>query len=350
MIISHVTFGFGMGGIETMLANIARYQAQDGHEVHIVVVNDIVENSLVRNLDSRIKIHLLGRPPGSRNPIHILRLNNCLRKLHPDVVHLHIPSLSRYILLPSLHRRFCVTQHAMCNDINIKGIRNAGQVFAISEMVRRDLAQKAFVDAITVYNGIDLSRTKFNPHSPSRPFRILQVGRLDHKNKGQDILIRAVAILTGEGRTVTLSLIGDGESRKYLEQLSAELGISDRVEFLGNKPQEYIFSHLSDYDLLVQPSRYEGFGLTVIEGMASGVPVLVSDNDGPMEIIDAGRYGYHFRTGDPADCAYQIATVIDNYPSHDFLHQARMRVENTFSVDITARRYLELYQTHVISR
>lgn len=333
-----------------MLSNIARYQALAGHEVHIVILNDIVDQSLVDSLDSGVHLHLLGRPPGSRNPIHILRLNTCLRKLHPDVVHLHIPSLSRYILLPSLRRRFCVTQHDMCTPANTIGIRKAGQIYAISDIVRRDLKNKMSLKATTVHNGIEISNVRLRvaiPSAPRCPFRILQLGRLEHEKKGQDILLHAVSALTAEGRNVYVTFIGDGESRSYLDGLAHELGIADRVEFTGNRPQQYVFDHLADYDLLVQPSRYEGFGLTVIEAMAAGIPVLVADADGPMEIIDGGRFGYHFRSGDAADCADRIASVIDSYPSVEFLQNARKRVEDTFSVDITARRYLSLYQSHL---
>ncbi|MDE6832171.1 MAG: glycosyltransferase, partial [Muribaculaceae bacterium] len=348
MIISHVTFGFGMGGIETMLANIARYQAEDGHEVHIVILNDIVEKSLVDSLDPRVHLHLLGRPIGSRNPLYILRLNNCLRRLHPDVVHLHIPSLSKYILYPSLRGRFCVTQHAMCNAVNVIGLRSAGPVFAISDMVKKDLADKCGIEARTVYNGINLSNISFRPHKASAPFRIVQVGRLDHKNKGQDILLRAASTLSANGRDVRVTFIGGGDSLAYLESLAKDSGIADHVEFLGNRNQEYLFRHIADYDLLVQPSRFEGFGITVAEAMAAGIPVLVSDNDGPMEIIDGGRFGYHFRSGDTDDCARRIASIIDQYPSEQFLQNARKRVEESFSVVTTARRYVELYKSQVM--
>ena len=65
------------------------------------------------------------------------------------------------------------------------------------------------------------------------------------------------------------------------------------------------------YDLLVQPSRYEGFGLTVVEGMAAGVPVLVSDIEGPMEVIDKGRHGFAFRSEDFHDCGDRMMEIME---------------------------------------
>lgn len=347
MIISHVTYGFGMGGIETMLVNIANYQSLEGNEVHIVVLNDIVEPTLVSSLEPSVRIHLLGRPQGSHNPLYVVRLNKCLLRIHPDVVHLHIPSLSRYILLPSLRQRFCVTQHAMCDSNNTSGIKHAGAVFAISDVVRLDLKEKFGISSTTVYNGIEPKKIPFKIHTfiigENRPFKILQLGRFDVATKGQDILMNAVAALRGAGRDVDVTFIGSGESLGELQTLSKELGISDNTEFLGNRPQNYVFAHLADYDLLVQPSRCEGFGLTVVEAMAAGIPVLVSDNDGPMEVIAGGRYGYHFKSGSSRDCADKISAIIDNYPDKEFIAAARRHVCQNFDVAKTARHYIEKY-------
>lgn len=348
MKIAHVTYGLGMGGIETMLVNITRFQAAEGHEVHLIVLNDIVDPSLVASMSPDVKLRLIGRPRGSRNPLHIVQLNEALRRIKPDVVHLHYSSLSRYIFLPSLKKRMCVTLHSMCTPGNSVRLDKSGPVFAISDMVRHDIALKTGLEAVTVHNGIDLAGIKRRAAAGAQEegtFRIVQVGRLLHDIKGQDILIRAVAQLLAEGRDVSLTLIGDGESRPYLEDIVRELKITGRVEFAGTRPQSYVLGHIADFNLFVQPSRLEGFGLTVAEAMAAGVPVLVSDNDGPLEIIDGGRYGFSFRRDDVADCARMIATVMDNYPSREFLDAAARRVETDFNVSTTARRYLSLYSS-----
>lgn len=334
-----------MGGIETMLVNITREQSAEGHDVHLIVLNDIVDPSLKAEIAPRVNLHLLSRPRGSRNPLYVMRLNSLLHSVAPDVVHLHYSSLSRYIFLPSMKKRLCVTLHSMCTPGNSIRLDKSGPVFAISDMVRQDIALKTGLESVTVHNGIDLAGIKRRERSgaPSGQFRIVQVGRLLHEIKGQDILLRAVALLAGKGLDVSLTLIGEGKSRPYLEQLVSELNISDRVEFAGTQPQSHVLAHLADFDLFVQPSRLEGFGLTVAEAMAARVPVLVSDNDGPLEIIDGGRYGFSFKRDDATDCARMIASVISNYPSREFLDEAAHRVEIDFNVSKTARRYLDLY-------
>lgn len=108
--------------------------------------------------------------------------------------------------------------------------------------------------------------------------------------KGQDILIEAIFILHQKGfKNISVDFIGDGESKDFLKELVKSKQLENQIHFLGSKEQSYIFSHLKEYDLFVQPSRKEGFGLTVTEAMVAKIPVLVSDQEGPMEIIKMGN-------------------------------------------------------------
>lgn len=352
MTIAHVVYGMPIGGIETMLVNIANRQSSLGHEIHIVVINAIIDESLVAKFNPQVTVHRLNRRRGSRNPLPVLMMNFKLWKIRPDVIHLHFASISKYILLPSLKRKLCVTLHALCNEENIKNIDKSGSIFAISETVRENLKNTLGLESTTVTNGIDISQVRrkeiFDSHTT--PFKIVQVGRLNTALKGQDILIRAAAQLVAAGRDINLTFIGDGESRVQLENLVAKLGLSSQTNFLGSHPQEYVLSHLADYDLFVQPSRFEGFGLTVAEAMAAGVPVLVSDNNGPVEVIGNGRYGYIFKNGDSNDCARLISEIMDNYPSPEFLETAVQKVKSFYNVTRTASEYISLYNKVIISK
>ncbi|MDE6323572.1 MAG: glycosyltransferase, partial [Paramuribaculum sp.] len=175
MHIAHVTYGLGMGGIETMLVNISREQAAAGHQVHVIVLNDIVEKSLARQIGEGVNLHLLGRPCGSYNPIYIIRMNRLLKSLNADVIHLHYSSLSRYLFYPALKRRMCVTLHELFRPEVVKRLDRSGPVFAISDMVRDDIASKLGLEATTVYNGIYPEQLRRRPsdRKPSSPFTIV---------------------------------------------------------------------------------------------------------------------------------------------------------------------------------
>ena len=336
-----------MGGIETMLVNIANAQAAVPEtEIHILIVNDVVDATLRASLDSRILFHVLGRKAGSKNPWIILRLNHLIRSLRPNIIHSHNSSLWRFLWYPCLrhHRGLCVTQHDVFTSGEVRDLERFSHVFSISESVRQSILEGIGVSSVVVHNGIRPERFSIRRGPAHRPFRLVQISRLRHDKKGQDFLLDRVAALLARGFDLDLTFIGDGESRAMLEQKISGLGLSERVHILGNRSQEHIAQHLCDYDLLVQPSRFEGFGLTVAEAMAAGVPVLVSDIEGPMEIIENGLYGHSFRVDAARDFDTQLEDILLHY--EDALltaDKARTMVHEKYSVTRTAENYLNEY-------
>jgi glycosyltransferase involved in cell wall biosynthesis len=97
---------------------------------------------------------------------------------------------------------------------------------------------------------------------------------------------------------------------------------------------------------LVQPSIIEGFGLSIVEAMAAKIPVLVSDVEGPMELIGNGRFGYFFKTENKSECANMIELIISLRFSKDFrdriLASYTHAIEN-FNVRDTALKYIANY-------
>lgn len=342
-----MTFGLAMGGIETMLVNIANEQASNGHDVHVFVVNDVVDRSLLASFSTAVKVHLTGRRPGSLNPVPYFRLNRGLLSIKPDVVHLHFIKLASMIWIPSLRRKMCTTLHSMASLANTRHIRHCGPVFVISDMVRDDVERRFGIKATTVYNGVNLSKIQMrDDRQLSHPMRIVQVGRLEHKVKGQDILLQAAATMKARGfEDFVIDFIGDGSSRAFLEDLARRLGVDVNVRFLGSRPQEYVFEHLRDYDLFVLPSRLEGFALTVAEAMAARVPVVVSDSQAPFEVIARGRYGMSYHGESADDCA----RVIMDYALRGYdpaaADGARRYAALNFDIAATASRYAGLYSS-----
>ncbi len=330
-----------------MLRNIADEQVKTGHDVSIIVINDIVNGELRETLDSRINFICLKRKVGSRCPLHIFRLNRAIRAIAPDIIHLHYSSIARYLIDP-LHRlKVCVTLHAMCTRQNSEYLYKTKHIYAISDVVREDIREKTGLDSETVYNGIkpELIKTRKESLRPGKEFKIVQVSRLVHTIKGQHILLKAVSQLVDKGyRNIRLDFIGEGESLECLSGMAKEAGIENNVRFLGAQSQSYIFTHLCEYDLFVQASLYEGFGLTVAEAMAAKVPVLVSETDGPMEVIDYGRCGYSFKNGDAEDCADKIEMFINGRNDAGITEAAYKRVLDTFDVKVTAADYISKYK------
>ncbi|GHV11252.1 hypothetical protein AGMMS49938_01590 [Fibrobacterales bacterium] len=175
--------------------------------------------------------------------------------------------------------------------------------------------------------------------------KIVQVARLDHLGKGQHIAIQALSLLIGKGiKNISLNFIGEDPSLEYLKKITAELSLNQYVNFLGNKSQQYIFEHLCDYDLSLALSSYEAFGLTVAEAMAAKVPVLASDIPAFREVLDNGQLGNLFKIGDAEYLSNKIAGFIEKCPDRQMIEAAYERVKSLYSVETTARRYLEEYK------
>lgn len=360
--IVHVFWALGFGGIETMLVNIANAQVELGADVHIILINELYEKSLLDKLSSQVKVHFLHRKIGSKDLRFIWRFNVELKSINPDKIHLHGPDFYAMIFYRKFRRKVSLTLHALPVSPVKHGsllrsfvarltfgfkygeelVTQIPKVFAISESVKDAFYTKYGITSQVIFNGILSSNfAEKTPCNVSLPFNIVQIGRLDYKDKGQDLLINAASIAKGK---VYVTFIGDGLDMNHLKELVGKLDMKDYVHFLGKKSQEYIANHLKDYDLFVQPSRKEGFGLTVAEAMAANVPVLVSSGQGPAEVTENERFGWVFENGNVQNLVKQVMFIYEHY--NEAKEKAKLacnHIKQHYDVTITAQKYLDLY-------
>ena len=325
--IVHCVFSFGIGGAETMLIDILNEQSKT-ETVSLVIVNHVYLDFLLEQINPAVRIFKLRRQKGSYSPFPVLKLNWLLYRLNPDVIHVHSSALLRIIALRA---------------------GRGTQLIAISEAVKADIQQRTGRVAMTIPNGIPMDKIEKRTRRASfvgKNMRIVQVSRLDVEKKGQDILIKAVALLKERGiENIEVDFIGEGRSEPRLRQLVQEYCVGNQINFLGLCDRQYIYSHLKEYDLMCHPARYEGFGLTVAEGIAAMLPVLVSDEGGPYEIIKYGEFGYAFRMEDVTDCANQIEYIYNNYDkAMERAGSAYTYVAEQFSVRRMVADYIKAYQ------
>lgn len=335
MKIVHCVFSFGIGGAETMLIDILNEQSKT-ETVSLVIVNHVYLDFLLEQINPAVRIFKLRRQKGSYSPFPVLKLNWLLYQLNPDVIHVHSSALLRIIAFHALH-------------IPLEHAGRGTQLIAISEAVKADIQQRTGRMAMTIPNGIPMDKIEKRTRRASfvgKNMRIVQVSRLDVEKKGQDILIKAVALLKERGiENIEVDFIGEGRSEPRLRQLVQEYCVGNQINFLGLCDRQYIYSHLKEYDLMCHPARYEGFGLTVAEGIAAMLPVLVSDEGGPYEIIKYGEFGYAFRMEDVTDCANQIEYIYNNYDkAMECAGSAYTYVAEQFSVRRMVADYIKAYQ------
>jgi glycosyltransferase involved in cell wall biosynthesis len=344
MKILHIIFSLNTGGAETMLVDIMNEQSKT-HTVELLIINNIVNKSLVDTIDKKVTIHYSNRIPGDKNPLPIFRVNYKVVKINPAVIHFHNHNGVNLLKLKG-KALICLTIH----DVNIPVVNfhKYNKLFSISNAVQEDVLARSGIMSIKVYNGIRFDKIDFEPiYGEFGKFRIIQVSRLDHEKKGQDILINAVSILSKQRGldNIELDFIGEGNSLEYLKNLSKELNLEKQINFLGSKTRGIIYKELKNYQLLVQPSLFEGFGLTVVEAIAAKIPVLVSDIDGPMEIIAAGKYGSYFKKGDASSCADKIYDIIHNYQIDCKMNEAYNYAKTNFNIQETAINYIKNYES-----
>ena len=171
------------------------------------------------------------------------------------------------------------------------------------------------------------------------------VARILPEKKGQDILIRAVAEIKDKYPNIKCMFAGSpSNGRTYfkdeLEQIARDTGVYDKVEFVGDITD--VPSFLDNLDIFVLPSRYEGFGISLIEAMSMGLPCISSDIEGPKEIIKDNKYGVLFKTGDYKDLASKLSYVIKKISDYD-KEQVISYVHENFDIKNMMKKVYELY-------
>ena len=344
MKIVHCILSFNTGGAETMLIDIANDQVKTS-DVSIIIINNSYSNELISKLSPSIKVIRINRPLKSRSIIPIIKLNWTLFRLHPDIIHIHNAVLNK-IILESVSRGLFLTVHAL--RIPLECVRRNTHIIAISDAVKQDIENRITNEITVIPNGINTSAIKKKEiYKIDKCFKIVQVARLDSSKKGQDILIKAIAQLKRQNiNNVYADFIGAGESEQELKKLAKDLNVDKQINFLGLKDREYIYSHLCNYDMMCHPSRYEGFGLTVAEGMAAGLPTLVPDSGGPYEVTGFGKFGFSFKNEDFNDCANKILQIINGYAEiKPICLNAMQHIDDKYSVSTTAKKYNLFYNT-----
>lgn len=348
MRIVHIIWALNIGGSESMLVDIINEQSKR-EETHLIIINNIESISLIEKIKKDVQIHRINRKPGSKNIFKAIKLNLIIRDLKPDIIHCHTQDIINIMpIIRLIQSNIILTIHSTNNPT--KNLIKYKKLYAISETVKRDICNRSKLNPIVVSNGIHTDafiQKKYYSHNNC--FKIVQIGRLDHRLKGQDILLQAIKklVYTKKIQNISVDFIGDGPSANYLKNLSFDLGISTYCNFCGFQNRAWIYNNLCKYDLLVQPSKNEGFGLTVAEAMAAKLPVLVSNIDGPMEIIKDGKYGYFFNSQDYKDLAEKIIAIITDSNSHNFfnkINEGFSHVVDLYDIKKTSLKYIRHYK------
>ena len=200
-------------------------------------------------------------------------------------------------------------------------LRRVAGISAVSQLMADDLKRWIGRQDIVVTR-MPVNDAAFTPNaSRPEPPVVLYAGNLIHA-KGVDLILRAAATLRGRGIPFRLKLVGDGPDRPAFEALTAQLGVDDRVEWVGTRTYDQMPAEFAAASVFVLASRGphgEGLPLTVVEALLSGCAVVATPAGGVPELILDGATGLLARDGDAGQLAEQLGRLLTDRPLRDRL-------------------------------
>lgn len=316
MRILHVIESLKIGGAERLLSDMLPLMAQQ-HQVTLLVNRDIDNDFSRRVKTAGVRVEVL-RNVGLHSPKNII----CLRKKFKDydVVHVHLFPTSYWAAFASLFSSvpLVFTEHSTSNRRRGKWyFRPIEQfiysrfqcVISISQQTQDALREWLQVSRdssrfVVVNNGINLSAFSHLHNQKDYPHTLVMVSRFA-ASKDQETVIRAMALLPNDLHAI---FVGDGENLAHCKELAASLGVSDRTHFVGS--QLDVASWLAKADIGVQSSHWEGFGLTAVEMMAAGLPVVASSVEGLRQVVEGA--GILFEAGNAQELADAVSRLLSD--------------------------------------
>jgi len=338
------------GGAEQALANLLAF-LDPSFEIDVLAVDEEVGEA-IRTARESSSLHLVPRAANKWDAGPILRHLRVVRKLRPDIFHANLWTTVRgqYGVIAALLARgvrtVVVEQAPLPTDSPLQRfLKRVSSLRVSAHVAVGERSARAVEEAVglpngsvrTIYNGVPDVPVDPLPRRARGPV-IGAVGRLSQE-KGYDLAIRALPNLPGS----TLVLVGDGSERERLVALSAELGVSDRVDFVGwsDEPRRY----LPGFDAFVLPSRQEGFPLAVVEAMLAGVPVVAADVGSVSEAVVEAETGFLIPRDDPAALTDRLRRLIsDPELAQKMGRTGRERAKTNFTAEAMARSFEELYR------
>ena len=296
------------------------------------------------------------------SPFVISKVKSFLDREQFDVVHVHEPLapvlpmaallFSKALNVATFHaaRDYNFWYHYIKAFMDIFVNRLDCRV-AVSEVARESVDSHFPGDYEIVPNGIDLER--FRPDlRPVTEYldgkrNILFVGRYDEPRKGFIHLLRAMPTVLTQFPDTRLIVVGRGDIRRALRQVE-HLGLTRDVSFVGAAKAEDLPRYYATCDLYCAPSTgRESFGIVLLEGLATGAPVVASNIPGYAGVIDHGKTGILARPADSADLALSIVRVLADSELRSRLRENGLRAVRRFGWPVVAQQLLEIYARYL---
>ncbi|MBF0311148.1 MAG: glycosyltransferase [Magnetococcales bacterium] len=352
------------GGAERCLIRLCNALVAQQYTISIVAFHNVI--SYLGALDSRVKLVTVlsdGKPVG-------IRIGNVLRAIlkearhhdlviggrdgWPTVMALVGGWLSGKPVLAWSHSDLGMIRRMWNPALQFLfrwTLRQVDGLVCVSEGVKRSLDRfcgKTFLNAITIYNSIEKNANipvQHKTYPNGDVINIVGCGRLEYY-KGFDLLISALALLRAEGLPVRLTLLGEGPDREAFTALIAANSLQDVVSMPGFCPAPT--TYYSQADLLVHPSRFEGFPMVLLEALQHGLPVVATDcPSGPRELLQDGYCGELVEVENVEALVAGIKKVLFEPGLWEMYQQRGLRRITDFSLENIIPQWIKFIQNYL---
>ncbi len=349
------------GGVQFHVRDLAEVLLSRGHEVSVLAPadDDTPLPPYVVPAGRAVPVPYNGSVARVNfGPLSAARVRRWLREGSFDVLHIHEPATPSLGLLACWAATGAIVATFHTSNLRSRAMSAAypilepalekiGARIAVSEDARRTLVEHVGGDAVLVPNGVFVDR--FAQALPDDAWRgeggtVGFIGRLDEPRKGLPTLLRALERVVAERPGVRLLVAGRGDEEEAVEDASPEVRAA--VTFLGVVSEADKARLLRTVDVYVAPNLGgESFGVILVEAMSAGAPVLASDLDAFRRVLDDGRVGVTFPTGDTDALATSLLGLLARPERRAELSQAASTWVRRYDWSTVADELVAVYET-----
>ena len=344
---------FCFGGAETMCENLTYALMQLGHSVTVVSLYAERTPISLRMEQAGVKLLYLDKKFGLDLSM-VPKLVKIMNQEKPDVVHTHLDVIKYAVAAAKLAgvSRCVHTVHNVADkeaEGRLQKIINKTYFtlgwsvpVALSPLVQQticDFYGRKAAQVPVIYNGVDLSRCIPKERYDADAMTLVHVGRFNAQ-KNHEGLLQAFQNVCRANPNCRLNLLGDGELREEMEKLAQELGIRDRVHFLGS--QSDVHPHLHGADIFLLPSKYEGMPMTILEAMGTGLPIVASAVGGVPDMLTDRQSGM-LTSCDPEQVSRAVLELMEREDLRAKLGRNARKESVRFSAGFMAEEYCKVY-------